>query len=98
MAHSLRDPRYSECLYFKKLRCRRALSRTLLSEPRRTKILTSKVASCPGGSEVCGSTCWQVSSGLLHTLPVSRVKLATTHVPSVDNVPIKGISTLRDLL
>jgi addiction module HigA family antidote len=36
--------------------------------------------------------------GLLHTLPVVRAKLATTHLPSRETVAIKGSSTRRDLV
>src|SRR6266480_1234921 len=56
------------------------------SEPRRIRILTSTTAVSPGASAICGSTCWHVSSGLLQTLPVVRVTLATTQALSDDTV------------
>src|SRR2546429_3992410 len=35
----------------------------------------STTARWPGACELSGSTCWHVSSGLLHTFPVVRAKL-----------------------
>src|SRR5262249_48288208 len=59
-------------------------------EPRKIRIFTSVTTRCPGAREACGSTCWQVSSGLLQTFPVLRVKLATTHLRSFESVAMNG--------
>ena len=51
-------------------------------DPWRIKLFTSNIACCPGATEVCGSTCWLVISGLRQTLPVVGMKLATIHLRS----------------
>src|SRR5882724_4647075 len=86
------------CFYFSLSRCAITLCSASSSDPRNTSIFTSRIADPPGANVACGSTCWHVSSGLLHTLPVVRVKLATTHLPSVESVATIGWSTARDLL
>ncbi len=48
------------------------------------RIFASNIARCPSATEVCRSTCWLVSSGLLQTLPVVRMKLATIHLRSIE--------------
>ena len=44
-------------LYFNDSRCCIARSSASSGEPRMTSIFSSIVARCPGGSDVCGSTC-----------------------------------------
>jgi hypothetical protein len=85
-------------VYRNELRCASTFRNTSSRVPFKIRIFTSVAAVCPAATEVTGSTCWQVSSGLLHTLPVVRVKLATTHFRSAENVAISGSSTARDLL
>ena len=75
-----------------------ALHKTWPRDLWKIRIFTSNIACCPSATEVCGSTCWHVSSGLRQTLPVVRMKLATIHLRSVECVTIKGPSTPRDLL
>jgi hypothetical protein len=57
--------------YFSAPRCRTARCSASSSEPRSTRIMTARVASPRGGKGAWGSTGWQVSSGLLQTLPVT---------------------------
>src|SRR4030095_8561807 len=81
----------------KLLRCASTLRSASSSEPLKMRIFTS-YAACPlCGSGTSGSTCWQVSSGLLQTFPGSRAKLAATQVRSSDRVAIMGTSTGLDL-
>jgi hypothetical protein len=63
-----------------------------------TRIFTSIAETLRAASRASGSTCWQVSSGLLQTLPASHAKLATIHVLSLESVAMKGISTRRDFV
>ncbi len=65
----------------------------LSSVPLKIKIFTSITALPPAGNGFAGSTCWHVSSGLLHTFPVVFVKLAATHLRSVETVATIGSST-----
>jgi hypothetical protein len=85
-------------VYSRVWRCTVTFFNTSSREPGKTRILVSIAALAPGAKGICGSTCWQVSSGLLHTLSVVLVKLATTHLPSVETVATNGSSTERDLL
>ena len=66
------------------------LTQDLARDPWKIGIFTSNIAYCPSANEVCESTRWHVSSGLLQTLPVARMKLATIHLRSVESVTVDG--------
>lgn len=72
MFHVLCDTRAA---YFRASRCARTLRNASSSEPLKIRIFTSYTARESCGRRLSGSTCWHVSSGLLHTFPGSRASL-----------------------
>src|ERR1700674_2656667 len=79
-------------------RCWRTLTRTSSKVPWRSSVFSARLALPHAFDEISGSACWQVSPGLVQTLPGSEVKVARIHLPLVDCVARKGSSTGRDLL